>query len=161
MRGAPLESISICSRFPNRIDLIARCFLGTEHHELEAHRDLLSVASGPRRLWKGRGLHVLQPAYLDFFAASLRALDALKRGTVIAGILIFFRVCGLTPVRAFLLLTKNVPRSVTRILPFFFLSESWIAEIKAFSADAAALLVISASSAIRLTSSALVIASTP
>lgn len=51
--------------------------------------------------------------------ASLRALLALKRGTMAAGILIFSPVCGLRPSPACRLVTWNVPKPTRRTFSFF------------------------------------------
>ncbi len=92
---------------------------------------------------------------------SLRALEGLNRGTFMAGIFIFFCVCGFTPLRAFLWPTRKVPRSEIRMVPSFWLSDSWIAFTAAFSTVSATFFVTFASVAIRVTSSAFVMTITP
>src|SRR5262249_21850269 len=59
-------------------------------------------------------------AYLLAFTASLSVLLALKPGVLVASILIFARVCGFTPSRAWRWRTSKVPKPVkVTFSPFF------------------------------------------
>lgn len=73
-----------------------------------------------KKPFKRRALTTLESAYFPLFTALANSLPALNFTTFLAGILISFPVCGLRPVRAFLLLTEKEPNPMSWILsPFF------------------------------------------
>jgi len=75
-----------------------------------------------------------------YFTASLRPFPALNTGTFFAAIFIVAPVWGFLPVRAFLLLTRNVPKP-TSVTAAPYLSAFWIAANVASIAASASFLV--------------------
>src|SRR4030042_569548 len=75
-----------------------------------------------------------------YFTASFRPFPALNTGTFLAAILMTAPVWGFLPVRAFLLLTPNVPNP-TSVTALPFLSAFWIAANVAPTASAASFLL--------------------
>src|SRR5665647_1372500 len=75
-----------------------------------------------------------------YFTASFRPFPALNTGTFFAAILMTSPVWGFLPVRAFLLLTPNVPNP-TSVTASPFLSAFWIAASVAPTASAASFLL--------------------